>query len=242
MVGASATLDATVTDAEGHDLSDSDIEWSSSEPSVASVSPAGAVTAISPGTASIVASNEHSAGFARIVVQLDFQLPISAASVLRTEIGRPAPDCPAGEGGLREDGGLECSHSGLSRFSLDFRAPEENPQATQVGAAADGTVRDVCLRPPPEITCGPEGPFVYIDHGNGFASQYSHLDPASVTIRRKSAVLQGEAIGRMGTWGSEPYAWTHFELRYKNQAALQQAVVGQLLIGGKKLSEYRIGP
>jgi murein DD-endopeptidase MepM/ murein hydrolase activator NlpD len=242
MVGASATLDATVTDVEGHAVSDSDIEWSSSAPSVASVSPAGAVRAISPGTASIVASNEQSAGFAHIVVQLDLELPVSAASVLRTEIGRPAPECPGGEGGLREDGGLECSHAGLSRFSLDFRAPEENTQATGVGAAADGTVRDVCLRPPSETTCGPEGPFVYIDHGNGFFSQYSHLDPASVTIRRKSSVLQGETIGRMGTWGSPPYAWTHFELRYRNQEALQQAVLGQLLIGGKKLSEYQIAP
>jgi murein DD-endopeptidase MepM/ murein hydrolase activator NlpD len=83
---------------------------------------------------------------------------------------------------------------------------------------------------------------VYIDHGNGFASQYSHLDPATITIRRKNAVLQGETVGRMGTWGSEPYAWTHFELRYKNQEPAQQAVLSQLLIGGRKLSEYRIAP
>jgi murein DD-endopeptidase MepM/ murein hydrolase activator NlpD len=81
---------------------------------------------------------------------------------------------------------------------------------------------------------------VYIDHGSGFASQYSHLDPTSITIRRKSAVLQGETIGRMGRWGDKPYAWTHFELRYKNQEPAQRAVLDQLLIGGKKLSEYRI--
>ena len=40
----------------------------------------------------------------------------------------------------------------------------------------------------------------------------------------------------------EPYAWTHFELRYKNQEPAQQAVLSQLLIGGRKLSEYRIAP
>ena len=242
LVGASATLDATVTDAEGRAIHDSDIEWSSSAPDVASVSPAGVVTAVSPGATDIVASNGQSAGFAHIVVQLDFRLPVSPGSVLRSEIGSATTLCPGGEGGLREDGGLECSHAGISRFSLDFRAPEGSSDGTQVGAAADGTVRDVCLRPPSETTCGPEGPFVYIDHGNGFASQYSHLDPASITIRRKSAVLQGETVGRMGTWGSEPYAWTHFELRYRNQEPAQQAVLGQLLIGGRKLSEYRIAP
>ena len=242
LVGASATLDATVTDAEGRAVADSDIEWSSSAPEVASVSGAGAVTAVSPGLASIVASNEQSSGFAHIVVQLDFRLPVFAGSVLRSEIGSPTTMCRGGEGGLREDGGLECSHAGVSRFSLDFRAPEGNSAGTQVGAAADGTVRDVCLRPPSETTCGPDGPFVYIDHGNGFASQYSHLDPATITIRRKNAVLQGEKVGRMGTWGSEPYAWTHFELRYKNQEPAQQAVLSQLLIGGRKLSEYRIAP
>ena len=242
LVGASATLDATVTDTEGRAVHDARIEWSSSAPDVASVSPAGAVTAVSPGAASIVASSEQSAGFAHIVVQLDFRLPVSPGSVLRSEIGSATTLCPGGEGGLREDGGLECSHAGISRFSLDFRAPEGNAEGTPVGAAADGTVRDVCLRPPPEITCGPEGPFVYIDHGNGFASQYSHLDPASITIRRKSAVLQGETVGRMGTWGSAPYAWTHFELRYRNQEPAQRAVLGQLLLEGRKLSEYRIAP
>ena len=242
LVGASATLDATVTDAEGRAVHDSDIEWSSSVPDVASVSPAGVVTAVSPGATDIVASNGESAGFAHIVVQLDFRLPVSPGSVLRSEIGSATTLCPGGEGGLREDGGLECSHAGISRFSLDFRAPEGTAERTQVGAAADGTVRDVCLRPPSETTCGPEGPFVYIDHGNGFASQYSHLDPASITIRRKSAVLQGETVGRMGTWGSEPYAWTHFELRYRNQEPAQRAVLGQLLLGGRKLSEYRIAP
>jgi murein DD-endopeptidase MepM/ murein hydrolase activator NlpD len=241
LVGATATLDATVTDADDRAVEDSNLEWSSSSPSVATVSEAGAVTAISPGSASIVASTGESVGFAHVVVQLDFRLPVSAQSVLRTEIGTATTLCPGGEGGLRVDGGVECSHAGISRFSLDFRAPEGN-SAAQVGAAADGTVRDVCLRPPSETTCGPEGPFVYIDHGNGFSSQYSHLDPGSVTIRRKSPVLQGETIGRMGTWGSEPYAWTHFELRYRNHEPAQQAVLGQLLIEGKKLSEYRIAP
>ena len=240
LVGATVTLDATVSDLEGRAVFGAEVEWFSDAPSVASVSSAGVVTALSPGSASIAAHSEQSTGFAHIVVQLDFRLPVAPGSVLRTEIGSPTKLCPAEEGGLREDGGRECSHAGISSFSLDFRAPEGSPEGTQVGAAADGTVRDVCLRPPSESTCGPEGPFVYIDHGAGFSSLYSHLDPASVTIRRKSAVAQGETIGRMGTWGPEPYPWTHFELRYRNQEPAQRAVLDQLLIGGRKLSAYQI--
>jgi murein DD-endopeptidase MepM/ murein hydrolase activator NlpD len=240
-IGATATLEASVSDLDGQPLPGREIAWSSSAPSVASVSPTGVVTAISPGSASIGAYSEQSAGFAHVVVQLSFRLPVAPGSILRSEMGSPTTLCAGGEGGLREDGRWECSHAGISRYSLDFRAPEGGPAGTQVGAAADGTVRDVCLRPPSETTCGPDGPFVYIDHGWGFGSLYSHLDPASVTIRRKTAVFQGQAIGRMGTWGGAPYPWTHFELRYRNQEPAQRAVLDQLLIGGRKLAEYRIG-
>ena len=88
----------------------------------------------------------------------------------------------------------------------------------------------------------PHGPFVYVDHGSGFVTFYAHLDPASVTVRRKQEVSEGQEIGRMGTWGSETYAWTHFELRYRNQRTAQSSVLDQLLIGGRKLSEYQVRP
>lgn len=240
-VGATAALEASVSDLEGNPLSGKEIAWSSSAPDVASVSRSGVVTAVSAGSASIGAYSEQSVGFAHVVVQLDFRLPVPPGSILRTEMGSLTTLCPGGEGGLRQDGGRECSHAGISRYSLDFRSPEDAAAGTPVGAAADGTVGDICLRPPPETTCGPDGPFVYIEHGSGFASLYSHLDPASITIRRKTAVAQGEAIGRMGVYGSEPYPWAHFELRYGNQEPAQQVVLDQLLISRRRLTEYRIG-
>lgn len=239
-VGATASLDVTVSDLAGRPLTGLEVRWSSSAPAVASVSQTGVVTALSPGRASVGAYSERGVGFAHIVVQLDFRLPVSPSSVLRSEIGTPTSLCPVGEGGLRTDGGRECSHAGISRYSLDFRSPDELPMAAEVGAAADGTVSDVCLRPPPEVTCGLDGPFVYIEHGFGFASFYSHLDPASISVRRKTAITQGETLGRMGTWGVESYPWTHFELRYGNRDDTQRRVLEHLLVGGRKLTDYRV--
>ncbi len=238
-VGATASLDATVNDLAGRPLTGRQVEWSSSAPAVVSVSRTGVVTALSPGAATVEAYSEQGVGFAHLVVQLDFVLPVSPPAMLITEIGTPTTSCPGGEGGLRVGGGRDCSHAGVSRYSLDFRSPEELPTALEVGAAADGTVSDVCTRPAPEATCGPDGPFVYVDHGFGFASLYSHLDPASITVRRKTAVVQGETLGRMGTWG-EVYPWTHFELRYGKQDDTQRRVLEHLLLGGRKLTDYRL--
>jgi hypothetical protein len=45
----------------------------------------------------------------------------------------------------------------------------------------------------------------------------------------------------MGTWGAEPYPWMHFELRYENQEAAQRRVLDHLQVGGRKLTDYRVG-
>jgi len=151
-------------------------------------------------------------------------------------VGTPTGSCPAGEGGLRQDGGRDCSHAGVSRYSLDFAAftQEEGAltsvQPVEVLAAADGTVIDVCLRPPTEITCGPNGPFVTVEHLGGFVAIYAHLDPASVTIRRKTPVTRGQRLGTMGAWGAGEDAWVHFELRFEGQGAQAASVLERLVV------------
>lgn len=240
-VGASATLTAAVRDLEGRPFEAREVRWSSSAPAIVEVSATGVVTALAVGVASVGAYTEQGVGFARIVVQMDFRLPVAAGqALLRSEIGSPTTLCASGEGGLRSDGGRECSHSGISRYSLDFMLSGDSSAAV-VGAAGDGTVADICIQPPSEGTCGPNGPFVYIEHGSGFATFYSHLDPASVTVRRKTPVVQGELLGRMGAWGAESYPWVHFELRYNNQDTGGNPVLDGLLLDGRKLTEYRVG-
>jgi murein DD-endopeptidase MepM/ murein hydrolase activator NlpD len=249
-VGDRAYLVATVRDSAGRTLAGRTVNWASSAPEVAAVSTAGLVTALAPGQTTIHAYADQRVGFARIVVQEAFTLPLAGGRhwLLLTEVGTPTGSCPAGEGGLRQDGGRDCSHAGVSRYSLDFAAftQEEGAltgvQPVVVLAAADGTVIDVCLRPPTEITCGPNGPFVTVEHRGGFVAIYAHLDPASVTIRRKTPVTQGQRLGTMGAWGAGEDAWVHFELRFEGQGAQAASVLERLVVDGRTLTEYQVGP
>ena len=99
--GASAALTVAVRDLEGRPLEDREVRWSSSSPAIAEVSETGVVTALVPGVASIGAYSDHSVGFARVVVQMDFRLPVAAGqALLRSEIGTPTTLCASGEGVL----------------------------------------------------------------------------------------------------------------------------------------------
>jgi murein DD-endopeptidase MepM/ murein hydrolase activator NlpD len=208
------------------------------------------VSAIGPGTATITAYSAPGSGLIRVVVHEDFRLPLPAGRhwLLLTEIGTPTVECAGKEGGLRRDGGHDCSHSGVSRYSLDFAAVtlEEGAAsgagAVEVRAAAGGTVVSICLPPVPTATCGPHGSFVVVEHAGGFRAVYSHLDPASVSIRRKMSVTRGQPLGIMATSGTEPYAWVHFELRFENKGATAAERLGTVILDGRKLTDYRVDP
>jgi murein DD-endopeptidase MepM/ murein hydrolase activator NlpD len=249
-VGERAHLVATVRDAAGQTVSGRTVNWASSDPVVAVVSSAGLVTALAPGQTTISAYTDQRIGSARVVVQADFSLPLAPGRhwLLLTEVGTPTGSCASGEGGLRQGGARDCSHAGVSRYSLDFAAVTQEEGAltgvrpVEVLAAADGTVIDVCLRPPTEVTCGPNGPFVTVEHRDGFVAIYAHLDPSSVTIRRKTPVARGQPLGTMGAWGDVEDAWVHFELRFEGQGAEAASVLERLVVDGRTLPEYRVGP
>jgi uncharacterized protein YjdB len=69
VVGDSVQLEAMLRDANGKPLSGRPVLWASSDPSVARVSPAGVVTAVSPGSATIAATAESQQGSATITVR-----------------------------------------------------------------------------------------------------------------------------------------------------------------------------
>jgi uncharacterized protein YjdB len=75
-LGDARPLVATVTDAGGHVLRDRQVFWASEDPSVASVSPQGVVTALTVGRTQIAASAEGRAGVAAVTIS-----PPSVASV-----------------------------------------------------------------------------------------------------------------------------------------------------------------
>jgi hypothetical protein len=248
-IGATALLQATVQDQEGRLLPAREVQWSSSAPDIVSVSPTGLVTALTSGTATIEAHSDLSVGFGRVVVQPNFTLPLpgNRRSLVVTEIGTPAVECQGNEGGLRLDGSRDCSHAGISRYSLDWADADQwngvlgGSPAPEVLASAEGTITDICLQPPTEVTCGTNGPFVLVEHPGGFSTIYAHLDPGSVTLRRKTAVSRGERLGTMGAWGADRGPWFHFELRFENKGAEAALVLEALQLSGRRLSDYLEG-
>lgn len=89
-VGATVQLTATVTGASGNALSGRAISWSSSSPSVASISEAGLVTAFAAGTATITATSEGKSGSAAtttIVVVATVTLTPASGSLYVGEAG-----------------------------------------------------------------------------------------------------------------------------------------------------------
>jgi uncharacterized protein YjdB len=68
VVGATITLTASARDAQGATISGRTAAWTSSQPSVATVSPAGVVSGVAPGTAVVSASIDGVTGSATIAV------------------------------------------------------------------------------------------------------------------------------------------------------------------------------
>jgi len=88
-------LTAVMRDADGTFLNDRSVVWSSSAPTVASVSTAGLVTAVAPGSASITATSEGRSGAASISVgEGGFLAPSGAA--FSTSNGRVGVTAPPG--------------------------------------------------------------------------------------------------------------------------------------------------
>jgi hypothetical protein len=248
-IGASAQLEATVHDSDGRLLPGRAVQWSSSAPEIVSVSQTAIVTGLAVGRATIGAHSHLSVGFAQVVVRPGFGIPISSTSrwLVVTEVGSSASGCVGNEGGLRIDGSWDCSHGGISRYSLDLADADQwtgaapGSPAPEVVAAADGTIIDICIQPPSEVTCGDNGVFVLIEHEGGFSTIYAHLDPGSVSLRRKTAVQQGERLGTMGAYGAFPAPWLHFELRYENQGSMAAAVLEPVEVSGRRMRDYKAG-
>jgi uncharacterized protein YjdB len=78
VVGQTAQLTAELRDANGRVLAGRAVSWSTSAPSVASVSSTGLVTAIAPGNATITATSEGKSGTASVAVS---PKPVSAVIV-----------------------------------------------------------------------------------------------------------------------------------------------------------------
>ncbi len=83
LVGTTVQLAATLLDSAGNVLSGRSLTWASSDPSVATVSPAGLVTGLAPGAATITGTSEGKTGSAAVTVN---PVPVAAVSVSPTSV------------------------------------------------------------------------------------------------------------------------------------------------------------
>ena len=79
--GATALLDAVTRDAAGNVLAGRSISWSSSASGVATVSPAGLVTGVAAGSATITATSEGQSGTAVVAVTVLTPEPVASVTV-----------------------------------------------------------------------------------------------------------------------------------------------------------------
>ncbi|RLJ64733.1 M23 family metallopeptidase [Sulfurisoma sediminicola] len=121
-------------------------------------------------------------------------------------------------GSLTYDG-----HTGTDFRLIDASAMEAG---VPVLAAADGVV--VALRDgEPDISIkdrGREalkgkdaGNGVRIDHGDGWETQYSHLERGSIAVRRGQRVKAGQVLGRIGLSGNTEFPHVDFAVRHRGR-------------------------
>ncbi|MEM8944269.1 MAG: peptidoglycan DD-metalloendopeptidase family protein [Planctomycetota bacterium] len=108
-------------------------------------------------------------------------------------------------------------HNGIDFAVIDFAQADEG---VDVRAAADGTVvlaqdgnfdRWTSFQFPI-----PDGNRVFIDHGDGWVTQYFHLQTDSVMVSVGDNVTAGQVIGHVGSSGNSAGPHLHFEVQRNN--------------------------
>jgi murein DD-endopeptidase MepM/ murein hydrolase activator NlpD len=125
-------------------------------------------------------------------------------------LGRPVPGAVLSGFGLRKHPLLR-----LERFhnGLDLAATTGDP----VRAAAKGRVVFAALS-------GEHGNLVRIDHGDGLATAYAHLD--SIGVHVGDCVGEGDAVGLAGSTGLTAEIMLHFEVLVAGRHVDPAPVVG----------------
>ena len=134
-LGATAQLSVGAQDANGHEVAGKDFTWESSDEMVATVSPAGLVTAEANGVATITATTDGVGGDAEITVaQEPAEVAVAPAAVTFTSIEETAQL----EAAAHDEGGSE-----ITTASFMWESSDENTatgsEAGLVTAVANGT-------------------------------------------------------------------------------------------------------
>jgi murein DD-endopeptidase MepM/ murein hydrolase activator NlpD len=105
-------------------------------------------------------------------------------------------------------------HNGIDIALANFRAQDDG---VSVLAAAAGTVvdvRDGRFDRETALQFADVGNYVFIDHGNGWVSQYYHLRRDSILVSVGQAVVAGQPLGLVGSSGNSAGPHLHFEVQH----------------------------
>ena len=97
---------------------------------------------------------------------------------------------------------------------IDIQADKGTP----VLAAADGTVRETGYK-------SANGNYVVIDHAEGYATVYMHLD--EISVNAEQTVAAGDPIGTVGQTGMVTGPCLHFEIRKGDEPLDPMAYFGE---------------
>jgi murein DD-endopeptidase MepM/ murein hydrolase activator NlpD len=105
-------------------------------------------------------------------------------------------------------------HNGLDFRIATFAAQDAG---VNVLAAAAGTViavNDGEFDRETGLQFANVGNYVFIDHGNGWVSQYYHLRRDSITVQVNDVVTAGQVLGLVGSSGNSGASHLHFEIQH----------------------------
>lgn len=195
-VGATLTLTATPRDSAGMTLAGRAVAWSSSAPGIATVSSAGVVTGVAPGTASIGATVEGMRGDATITVT-----SVASSCTTRPTLTHALVD-PSALQVITQIGVVGGANTSLVGRSYAF------PTAAQTGVrlplSAPAALRVVALghyRP----TGAPAGYVpdwsMYVDYGCGLTMELYHVKdlPAALKAATDTTIVTSSAWQPLAT-------------------------------------------
>lgn len=120
-----------------------------------------------------------------------------------------SPLLPAGNYRIVQGFNGNYSHSGASRYAVDFAAPVGTPVFAARGGVVIATKADG-RQGGPSRTLAKHANYVAIFHDDGTTGEYYHLKYQGVAVSRGDKVTRGQLIGYSGNTGFSSLPHLHF--------------------------------
>lgn len=109
-------------------------------------------------------------------------------------------------------GNLQGEHQKYHTYAYDFQCPEKTPlYAIRSGIVTQ--IKEDSVTGGPSIQYVHQSNEIWIDHGDGTASRYSHLYPQGVFVEVGEFVVQGELLALSGNTGFSYGSHLHLEVK-----------------------------